>query len=140
MMPRSMKHPVPRTGLPALMLLVLLALAAVPASAEDGDSRYVTLDSLVVNLEDPGAARYLQTNIQLETASQEDADRVRDHMPAVRDRLIHVMGGRDPAEVRRSDGREALRGEAVEELREIMEELTGAPLIDALYFSNFIIQ
>ncbi len=139
-MPRSMKHPVPRTGLPALMLLVLLALATGPATAEDGDSRYVTLDSLVVNLEDPGAARYLQTSIQLETASQEDADQVRHHMPAVRDRLIHVMGGRDPAEVRRSDGREALRDEAVEELREIMEELTGAPLIDALYFSNFIIQ
>nr|WP_196800309.1 flagellar basal body-associated FliL family protein [Thioalkalivibrio sp. ALR17-21] len=135
-----MKHPVPRTGLPALMLLVLLALATGPATAEDGDSRYVTLDSLVVNLEDPGAARYLQTSIQLETASQEDADQVRHHMPAVRDRLIHVMGGRDPAEVRRSDGREALRDEAVEELREIMEELTGAPLIDALYFSNFIIQ
>nr|WP_019570178.1 flagellar basal body-associated FliL family protein [Thioalkalivibrio sp. ALE11] len=135
-----MKHPVPRTGLPALMLLVLLALATGPATAEDGDSRYVTLDSLVVNLEDPGAARYLQTNIQLETASQEDADRVRDHMPAVRDRLIHVMGGRGPAEVRRSDGREALRDEAVEELRVILEELTGEPRIDALYFSNFIIQ
>lgn len=140
MMPRSVNPAAARTGLAALILLLLLALAAGPAAAEDSNSRYVTLDGLVVNLEDPGSARYLQTTIELEAASQDDADRVRDHMPAVRDRLIHVLGGREPDQVRRSDGREALREEALVELQEMLEELTGEPLIEALYFSNFIIQ
>ena len=123
-----------------LILLVLVFLLAPPLAATDGDSRYVTLDSLVVNLADPDSARYLQTTVQLETESRSDADQVRDHIPAVRDRLIHVMGGREPSDVRGSDGRESLREEALEELRATLDDLAGAPLIDALYFSDFIIQ
>ncbi|WP_018935977.1 flagellar basal body-associated protein FliL [Thioalkalivibrio sp. ALJ24] len=135
--PRS--RPVGRT--PALLtLLVLVFLLAPPLAATDGDSRYVTLDSLVVNLADPDSARYLQTTVQLETESRSDADQVRDHIPAVRDRLIHVMGGREPSDVRGSEGRESLREEALEELRATLDDLAGAPLIDALYFSDFIIQ
>lgn len=139
----AIRHPRSRSvgRTPALLtLLVLLLLLAPPVAAADGDSRYVTLDSLVVNLADPDSARYLQTTVQLETESRSDADQVRDHIPAVRDRLIHVMGGREPSDVRGSDGRESLREEALEELRATMDDLTGAPLIDALYFSDFIIQ
>ncbi|WP_018862675.1 MULTISPECIES: flagellar basal body-associated protein FliL [unclassified Thioalkalivibrio] len=125
--------------------LSLLALLwwIVPGSAlavDDLDSRYVTLEPIVVNMEATDRARYLQAKIQLEAAEMEDAREIRGHIPAVRDRIIRIMGGRSPDSLRGSEAREDLRHEVLEELNELLEELTGAPRIEALYFSDFIRQ
>lgn len=131
-----------KTLSPSLFLLALLWFV-IPASAlavDDLDSRYVTLEPVVVNMESSERARYLQAKIQLEAGQMEDAREIRGHIPAVRDRLIRILGGRAPDSLRGSAAREELRQEALEELNDLLEELTGAPRIEALYFSDFIRQ
>ncbi|WP_018864569.1 MULTISPECIES: flagellar basal body-associated FliL family protein [Thioalkalivibrio] len=131
-----------KTPSPSLFLLLLLwwVIPGSVLAVDDLDSRYVTLEPVVVNMESSDRARYLQAKIQLEAAEMDDARQIREHIPAVRDRLIQVMGGRAPDNLRGSAAREDLRQEALEELNELLEELTGAPRIEALYFSDFIRQ
>ncbi len=130
----------PRLLLSSALALVLLALASTAPAVEGLDSRYVTLEPIVVNMQDAERARYIQATIQLEGASEEDARAIREHVPAIRDRLIRVLGGRPPEAVRGGENREHLRDEALQEIRGMLQELTGDPRITALYFSDFIRQ
>ncbi|MFO7953327.1 flagellar basal body-associated protein FliL [Thioalkalivibrio sp.] len=131
----------PRRTLHSILLGLVLMLFASPALAEDDlDSHYVTLEPVVVNMEASDRGRYLQASIQLEGNDLEDARAIREHLPAVRDRLIHVLGGRNPDNLAGGGAREDLRNEATDELNELLEEMTGSPRIEALYFSDFIRQ
>ncbi|WP_018873875.1 flagellar basal body-associated protein FliL [Thioalkalivibrio sp. ALJ16] len=123
-----------------LLGLTLLFATSVAAAVDDLDSHYVTLEPVVVNMESSDRGRYLQASIQLEGNNLEDAREIREHIPAVRDRLIHILGGRSPESLTGSGAREDLRSQATDELNELLDEITGAPRITALYFSDFIRQ
>lgn len=134
-------NPSPRRTVPvALLGLMLLALASSGFAAKNLDSPYVTLEPIVVNMQASDRGRYLQASIQLEGNGPEDAREMRQHIPALRDRLIRVLGGRSPDGLTGSEAREALRSQATQELNAVLEEVTGAPRIRALYFSDFIRQ
>ena len=135
-MTRSRLHPLHMV----LMGLVLLLVTPLALAVDDLDSHYVTLEPVVVNMEASDRGRYLQASIQLEGNNLEDARAIREHIPAVRDRLIHILGGRSPDSLTGGGAREDLRNEATEELNELLEEITGSPRIAALYFSDFIRQ
>ncbi|WP_019583393.1 flagellar basal body-associated protein FliL [Thioalkalivibrio sp. ALE16] len=125
---------------PTVSGLLLLLLAPLALAVDDLDSHYVTLEPVVVNMEAADRGRYLQASIQLEGHNLEDARAIREHIPAVRDRLIHILGGRSPDSLTGSGAREDLRNQATDELNELLEEITGSPRIAALYFSDFIRQ
>ncbi len=61
-------------------------------------------------------------------------------MPRIRDRMISLLGGRDPDQIMTTEAREQLRSDLLASLRETMTEHTGKPAISALYFTGFIIQ
>ncbi|WP_018141380.1 MULTISPECIES: flagellar basal body-associated protein FliL [unclassified Thioalkalivibrio] len=124
----------------ALLGLILLLAAPLATAVDDLDSHYVTLEPVVVNMEASDRGRYLQASIQLEGNNLEDARQIREHIPAVRDRLIRILGGRSPESLTGSGAREDLRNEATDELNALLEEITGSPRIAALYFSDFIRQ
>ena len=131
----------PRRPTPAALLaLMLLALASSSLAVENLDSHYVTLEPIVVNMQASDRGRYLQASIQLEGNSPEDAREIRRHVPALRDRLIRVLGGRSPDSLTGTEAREAIRSQATQELNAVLDEITGAPRIRALYFSDFIRQ
>ncbi|WP_019627578.1 flagellar basal body-associated protein FliL [Thioalkalivibrio sp. AKL10] len=124
----------------ALLGIVLMLTAPLALAVDDLDSHYVTLEPVVVNMASSDRGRYLQASIQLEGNDLEDARAIREHIPAVRDRLIRILGGRSPDSLTGGGAREDLRNEATEELNELLEEITGSPRIAALYFSDFIRQ
>ncbi|MBK1672798.1 flagellar basal body rod protein [Ectothiorhodospira shaposhnikovii] len=131
--------------LPALMLIALLGWGQAALAAPSGSSAtfpgYIPLQpALVVNLDNPRRAQYLQLNAQLYVETARDAQLVEHHMPIIRHHLIMFFGGRDPDLVQTSAAREQLRGEALDTLRQIMTEYIGAPTINGLYFTSFIVQ
>ncbi|WP_245740581.1 flagellar basal body-associated FliL family protein [Ectothiorhodospira marina] len=133
--------------LKALAMLLLAgapmgAWAAAPA-ADKGETYpgYIALDPpLVVNLDNPRRAQFLQIKAQFYVETATDAEQVQRHMPVLRDRMITYFGGRDPEKVRGAQERERMRGEVLDQLRQAMEETTGAPCISSLYFTGFIVQ
>jgi len=95
---------------------------------------------LVVNLASSGRTRYLKMDLQFYLSTSHDAELVTQHMPLLRDRMITMLGGRQPEQLSSMEDREKLRAELLESLRETMTHQTGVPAITAIYFTGFIIQ
>ncbi|MBB1125398.1 flagellar basal body-associated FliL family protein [Thiospirillum jenense] len=101
---------------------------------------YLTLTPTIVNLNDQNRARFLRVEIDLSIKTAEDAELIHQHMPALQDRLVVLLGGRDTKELQAPGARDALRKEVLEALRDTMMKTAGQPAVDDLYFTGFIIQ
>ncbi len=104
-------------------------------------SKYFSISPpIVVNVTDEGRVRHLQVSIQLRLDNIADADLLQEHKPAIQHELVMLLSGREAKNVRSTQGKEKLRSEATEVLKKILQENTGKPLINAVYFTAFVIQ
>lgn len=122
-------------------LLVLLLgfgpLYLAPAQA----SEYVYLDPpFTVNFGTQGKLKFLRTQIALKVMTAEDAGKVLAHKPYLRNDLILLFSAQEPEIINSPQGRESLREIALDNLRARLQQLEGEPIIEALYFSNFVVQ
>lgn len=122
------------------LLVLLLGFGSLyfsPAQA----SEYVYLDPpFTVNFGTQGKLKFLRTQIALKVMSPEDAAKVLAHKPYLRNDLILLFSAQEPEIINSPQGRENLREIALDNLRGRMQQLEDAPIIDALYFSNFVVQ
>lgn len=129
------------------LLLFLPPLTASSGGHGGGDKTaaaypgYLALSPpLVVNLASERRAKFLRVDIQFYLETAHDAELVTLHMPLIRDRMVHLLGGRAADQIMSMEAREQLRAELLEKLRATMTEQAGAPAIGALYFTGFIVQ
>ncbi len=111
--------------------------------AEGREIRYVELQpAFVVNFgfAENGRLKYLKTDIAVRVSDQAAEMATRYHLPALRSALVLLLSRQDEATVSTGSGRELVRAEALTELRAILETEEGAPMIDDLLFTNFIVQ
>ncbi|MFN4262911.1 MAG: flagellar basal body-associated protein FliL [Thioalkalivibrionaceae bacterium] len=128
-------------GWPWVMWLLACAVLAMSSPMAVAQTQaYHEIERFVVNLAGERQARFLQITLQLEVADPKRLPDVQLHEPKLRDRLVQTLGGRAPESITGAEGREALRGELLEVLRDTLNDAAGAPLIEAVYFSNFIVQ
>lgn len=112
--------------------------AAEPAHA---DPIYFTLaENLVVNFRSPGGTRFLQVGIELMTYDKEGAHTLQKHAPVLRSNLILLLSDQSQDTLLSREGKEALRAEALAEIQRAMTELDGHPVVEALYFTSFVMQ
>jgi flagellar FliL protein len=115
------------------------------AGAEQAGSRsnaqYLALDPpLVVNFAASGKLRYLQVSVEVMSQDSGAIEAVQRHTPAVRNALIALFSERDYEALLTRDGKEALRQEALEVIRQELSMLTGKPQVEDVYFSSFVMQ
>ena len=102
---------------------------------------YVALDpAFVVNFADGGKARFLQVTVEVMTRHKEVEEQVKNHMPVIRNNLVLLFSSQSYDTVSTLEGKEALREEALGVIQKIMEEETGDPGIEAVYFTSFVMQ
>ena len=137
----------PRVGLHSLVLTLALLLPAPPGLTQamlkmtDNYPGYVSMGPyLIVNLADEDSARYLRVEIDFYVLNAIDNGVIQQHGIAIRDRLITLFGGRDMEVLQSVEGRESLRKETLEALRETLSRIAGNPAIQDLYFTAFIMQ
>lgn len=94
----------------------------------------------VTNLMDEGRMRFMQVKVQLMTRDAGAVEKIEHHRPALRDALLMLLAHQDIDLMRTTQGREAVRQQALEKVRTVLEELTGKPLVEAVYFTDFVIQ
>ncbi|MBK1649567.1 flagellar basal body-associated FliL family protein [Rhabdochromatium marinum] len=130
--------------LPALLLALLLPLAqlqAQPLRMMNNYPGYVAMGPyLIVNLADPSVPRFLRVEIDFYVLTADDNSIIQQYDPAVRDKLISLYGGRDMDVLQTPEGREELRKETLEVLRELLTGYADKPAIEDLYFTAFIMQ
>ncbi|WP_051024035.1 flagellar basal body-associated FliL family protein [Thiorhodovibrio frisius] len=137
----------PRVGLHSLLLTLALLLPATPGLAQaplkitGNYPGYVSMGPyLIVNLASEDSAKYLRVEMDFYVLTAADNDVIQQHSVAIRDRLITLFGGRDMEALQSVEGRESLRKETLEALRETLSRMAGNPAIQDLYFTAFIMQ
>jgi len=106
-----------------------------------GSSPFIPLTPpIIVNIMDGQRTRHMQVIIEIKVAKQENAAKVELHKGPIRHELILLLSSQDTTKISSSSGKEELRNEALAAVQKVMQELEGDPIVDALYFTNFIVQ
>jgi flagellar FliL protein len=95
----------------------------------------------VVNFEGNASARFLQVQVQLMTREPEMKEFLEHNAPIIRNDLLLLFGNKKVEEVNTTEGKEALRGAALEAVRKIVKDEGGKPEgVEAIYFTSFVMQ
>lgn len=102
---------------------------------------YIPLDpAFVVNFAEGDRARFLQVTVEVMTRNPLVEERVKTHMPVIRNNLVLLFSSQTYETVSTLEGKEGLREEALGVIQKVLEEETGDPGIDAVYFTSFVMQ
>ncbi|MCB1978054.1 MAG: flagellar basal body-associated FliL family protein [Burkholderiaceae bacterium] len=77
---------------------------------------FLPVDTMVVNLADPGGERFAQVGITLELADAKTAERVKQFMPSIRSSILLLLSQRTSDELLRRDGKEKLAHDILREV------------------------
>lgn len=111
-----------------VVVLAVLAVAAFlffkarsddetqPSSAEVLVPTFLPLESMVVNLADPGADRFVQLGITLELQDDKTASLIRQYLPSIRNGVLLLVSQRSSQELLAREGKEKLAAEIREEV------------------------
>ena len=128
-----------------LLITLFCLLVSLNALASGGGSKvvsnYVSIHpAFVVNINDGGAVRHMQVKTQLKLSSPDMAQYIEQHKAAIQHEMVMLLSGREVSEVKTIQGKEKLRSDALAALQKVMKENTSQPIIEAVYFTEFVIQ
>lgn len=101
---------------------------------------YHTLDHFVVNLPPGERAKLLQIEMGVMVRSPELVEFLKHNDPMIRHRLLAMLGSRKGSELRDRAGKEQLQADALAVIQGIVVELEGPGEVEAVYFTNFVMQ
>jgi flagellar protein FliL len=121
--------------------------AAAPAQAQAaappaGPPLFLALDPpFVVNFDSEQAVRFLQITVQLMSRDAATIELLKANDPIVRNDLLLLFGNQKYAQLATRDGKEALRAQALADVRKVLEAAGGhAERLEAVYFTSFVMQ
>lgn len=125
--------------------LIFLLLISNPSFAAGGggggNSPFIPLNPpIIVNIMDGQYIRHMQVAIEIKLVDKANAGKIDLHKGPVRHSLILLLSSQDSATISSALGKEDVRKKALKTVQDVMQELEGDPIIEALYFTNFIIQ
>ena len=94
---------------------------------------------MLATLSVDGKQRYMQVSLNVMSRDQAALDAVEYHMPFIRSKLNSVYGSVDFKMAQTIEGKEALREETLKIINGVLES-EGEALIEAVYFTNFVMQ
>lgn len=104
-------------------------------------AQYVILKpEFVVSFQVGARQRFLQVSIEVMTRQQAVVDALNLHEPMVRNDIIRIMGEQDFNQLRTSEGRVALQKLLVKHLGSMMKRESGVEGVEAVLFTNFVMQ
>ena len=78
------------------------------AGAPKGPPTYLPLDTMVVNLADPGGEKVVQIGVTLELIDNKAPDRVKPYLPAIRNSVLLLVSQSNSEELLKREGKEKL--------------------------------
>ena len=129
-------------------LAAVTLIVAAPVDAEETivvqeTVRYVELKPTFVTnfgVSDTGHLRYIKADVTVRVMTNDAEYAARYHLPALRDRIVLLLSRQDESTVSSAAGRETIKAEAMQELREVLEREEGEGYIEDLLFTNFVVQ
>lgn len=94
----------------------------------------------VIAFQNPKNVRFVKASIEVMVRDDKVIDDLKLHMPAVRDAVIMLFSTKTEDDLILQEGKEKFRAEILQVIRNTLESLSGAPGVEAVYFSNFVMQ
>jgi flagellar FliL protein len=107
-----------------------------------GPAIYHKIDpALVVNFQANGVIRFLQVQIETLTRDPATAEALQLHEPAIRNDLLMLLGSQTLETVTTKEGKEQIRAQALEVVRNVIEREGGdGELVENVFFTSFVMQ
>lgn len=83
---------------------------------------------------------YMQLYVEAKSRDQAVADALKLHMPLIVSRLNNLFSTQDFRELQSLQGKQDLRENATELVREILQEKIGKPGVETILFTNLVMQ
>lgn len=135
-----------RHGLQILILVLLASSLTGNAIGKEEEkekqpTRYIPLDPpIVVNVEDGSSSRFLQVTAQVSVNTPKAEEHLQTHMGPIRHEMIMLLSGQQVADISTLKGKENLRKKSLSAIQSVLKKNTGKPVVNAVFFTGFIIQ
>ncbi|MFK5915514.1 MAG: flagellar basal body-associated FliL family protein [Woeseiaceae bacterium] len=124
-----------------VLLLTLSSTSFASGGGGGGSSPFIALNPpIVVNIQDGEHIRHMQVIIEIKLTDPSLSDKIDLHKGPIRHELILFLSSQDATTIAKPMGKEKMRKEALAAVQKVMTDLEGEPVIESLYFTNFIIQ
>lgn len=125
----------------SLIVLLVLSNTSLAAGGGGGSSPFIPLNPpIIVNIRDGDHVRHMQVIIEIKLTDPSKSQKLDLHKGPVRHELILLLSSQEAGEISSAKGKEQLRKDALAAVQKVLQDLEGEPVIEALYFTNFIIQ
>jgi flagellar FliL protein len=94
----------------------------------------------IVNFNVGTRQRFLQTSIEIMTRSQDVVDTIELHNPMLRNTIIRILSEQDFKNLRTPEGRGALKAMLTEQLAAVVKAEADVEGIEAVLFTDFVMQ
>jgi flagellar FliL protein len=117
------------------------AAAATVAPHEEKSPKEITgpvvaLDPFVVNLDEPGNARYLKMTVQLELVNEKDGEAIEKSKQVIRDEVLGYLSGLHVKDTLGATAKDTIR----ESLMKRVEAVVGEHKVRRMFFQEFMVQ
>jgi len=93
-----------------------------------------------VNVNDGDRLRFLQVQVQFKLSDVKISEKLLHHDSIIRHTMLMLLSGQEANDLYSATGKERLRKQALNEVLEALKPELEQPLIEDMYFTNFIIQ
>lgn len=110
---------------------------------EDGHAAapvFVPLETFTVNLQPDPDERFLQLDISLQFKNEAHAEKVKSHMPAIRNRILMLLSSKQASEINTLEGKQHLTEVLLEEVKKPFKKNGKKQKVQGVFFTSFVIQ
>ncbi len=114
--------------------------AAVSGKSKGAAAYQPLAPSFVVNLADTDASRYLMVDMEVMARKGSPEAAITENLPSIRNALLMLLSQQSSSSLHSREGKEALRQAALTEIQAVLTRETGKPVIEAVFFTSFVVQ
>jgi flagellar FliL protein len=99
---------------------------------------FLALETFTVNLQE--GEQYLQADITLQVADQQQIDSIKLHMPRVRNRLLSLLSSKHASELATAEDKKRLAQEILAQVNQPFDPKDKPQQVNDVLFTSFVIQ
>ena len=125
----------------SFIFFLVISTTAFAAGGGGGSSPFIPIHPpIIVNIMDGKNVRHMQVIIEIKLVDPANSGKLDLHRGPIRHELILLLSSQDASTISSAIGKEQLRKDSLEAVQKVLQDLEGDPIVEALYFTNFIIQ
>lgn len=94
----------------------------------------------VLNFQQAGRPRYMQISAVLMGRDQKSMEALNVHAPLLRNELVMLFSAQNFDDLKTPQGVESLKEQATKKMQDIANREIGAPVVESVLFTNFVLQ